>query len=473
MDVREQVGKAYLKWKGHLPELMTRLPRSGSERIYFRLSDGGGFVIGAINPGRDENDAFVGFTNHFLKKGLKVPEVFVYYPEDKIYFLEDLGDTNLFTWLALRPEERRFDQETEALFKVIVHDLVSFQAEGIKGLDLSLCYPHKSFDRQSMIWDMNYFKYMFLKLVFAPFNEIRLERDFERLTSFLLEAGQEYFLFRDFQTANIMIRHGIPYYIDYQGGRCGAPQYDITSLVYDAKAYMPSHLRDMLIDFHAEEFYKATGRSADMIRMYSDAFATVRLMQALGAFGYRGLYENKPTFTESIVPAVELLDEVMRRLSEHIDLPELSSAISAIPEQKRFQILQEGQEHLRINISSFSYSLGKALTLENGGGFVFDCCGLKDPGKHAELNTLTGKDPDVSELFAGDDEALNFVLDCVNTVRNIIPLYRRKGIPVVNVAFGCVGGRYSSVWCAERAASLLAKNPGVEIVISHNELEKE
>lgn len=473
MDVREQVEKAYVKWKGHLPELMTRLPRSGSERIYFRLSDGDGEIIGAYNPGREENDAFVGFTNHFISKGLKVPEVYVYYPEDRIYFLEDLGDTNLFTWLALQPEDSRFDAETENLFRTIVHDLVNFQAKGVEGLDLSLCYPHRSFDRQSIIWDMNYFKYMFLKLVFAPFNETRLERDFERLTAFLLEAGQDYFLFRDFQTANIMIRHGVPYYIDYQGGRCGAAQYDIASLVYDAKAYIPPGLRDRLIDFHAAEFEKATGKPKGEIRKYTDAFAMVRLMQALGAFGYRGLYENKPTFTESIVPAVLLLDEVLGKLSAHIQLPELMSAVKAIPEQKRFKILQEGHEHLRINVTSFSYHEGLTLNMDNGGGFVFDCRSIKNPGKNPDLGTLSGRDSKVSELLTADDEALNFVLDCVNIIRNTIPQYRSKGISSVNVAFGCVGGRHRSVWCAERAAALLAKNPGVEVVINHSSLEEE
>ncbi len=472
MDIREQVENAYLRWKGHLPELMTRLPRSGSERIYFRLSDPDGDVIGAYNPSRDENDAFVGFTHHFRSKGLKVPEVFVYYAEEKIYFLEDLGDTNLFTWLALRPEEKRFDSETSDLMREIVHDLVKIQAEGIKGLDLTLCYPHRSFDRQSIIWDMNYFKYMFLKLVFAPFNEIRLERDFERLTLFLLEAGQDYFLFRDFQTANIMVRHGVPYYIDYQGGRCGAPQYDIASLVYDSKAYIPSGLRDMLIDYHAEEFHKATGKTINEIRKYTDAFAAVRLMQALGAFGYRGLYENKPTFTESIVPAVGLLDEVLTRLSRHIDLPELTSTVKAIPEQKRFRILQEGHEHLKINISSFSYLQGMTLNMENGGGFVFDCRSLKNPGKIPELCELSGKDSGISEFFASDDEALNFVLDCVNMVRNTIPLYRKKGISNINIAFGCTGGRHRSVWCADRAEALLNKTPGVEVVVCHTTLEE-
>jgi hypothetical protein len=240
MDIRTRVEKAFGRWKGSPPEVITRLPQSGSDRVYFRLICREDQVIGAYNPSREENEAFVGFSNHFRSKGLPVPEIYVYYPDEKIYFLEDLGDINLFTWLARRTDEERFNEETEALFLTIAGDLVRIQTEGIRGLDLSLCYPHRSFDRQSIVWDMNYYKYMFLKLIGAPFNETRLERDFEILTRFLLDAGQEYFLFRDFQTANIMILDGKPWYIDYQGGRLGAPQYDIASLAYDAKALFPA-----------------------------------------------------------------------------------------------------------------------------------------------------------------------------------------------------------------------------------------
>jgi len=171
------------------------------------------------------------------------------------------------------------------------------------------------------------------------------------------------------------------------------------------------------------------------------------------------------------VPAVGLLDEVLGRLSGRIDLPELTATVKAIPELKRFKILQEGHEHLKINISSFSYSQGRTLTMENGGGFIFDCRSLKNPGKNPELSELTGKDLRVTEFFASDDEALNFVLDCVNMIRNSIPLYRKKGIPAINIAFGCTGGRHRSVWCADRAEALLNKTPGVEVVVCHTALE--
>jgi len=472
MDVRTTVENAFINWKGSSPEVITRLPQSGSDRVYFRLIYAEGQVIGAFNPGYEENEAFVGFSNHFRSKGLPVPEIYVYYPEDKVYFLEDLGDTNLFTWLAQRPEEERFNAKTEALFLTIAADLVKLQTEGIRGLDLSLCYPHRSFDRQSIVWDLNYYKYMFLKLIGAPFNETKLERDFELLTRFLLDAGQEYFLFRDFQTANIMIRDGRPWYIDYQGGRLGAPQYDIASLVYDAKAYIPETIRQKTLSRHLDLFAAATGKPRQSIEKYQGAFTLIRLMQALGAFGFRGLHENKPTFTESIVPAVELMNDLLQGDSVQIDLPELRKASEAVPLQRKYRILSHYQQMVTINIESFSFVKGRVVNYDNGGGFVFDCRGLQNPAHVPGLAELTGFDPEVAEFFGNDDEALAFAGDCSNIIRNSLPMLRRKGVLEINVAFGCVGGQQRSVWCAAKVASMLSAMPGVTVSVDHSELDK-
>lgn len=470
MDIRTTVEKAFLKWRGTAPDIITRLPQSGSDRVYFRLLYSDNHVIGAFNPSLEENDAFVGFSNHFRSKGLSVPEIYVYYPRDRVYFLEDLGDSNLFTWLAQRPDDQRFNKETHELFLTIAGDLVKLQTEGIKGLDLSLCYPHRSFDRQSMVWDLNYYKYMFLKLIGAPFNETRLERDFEVLTNFLLDAGQEYFLFRDFQTANIMILDGKPWYIDYQGGRLGAPQYDIASLVYDAKAYIPDDLRKKTLERHLDLFAAATGKPKESISRYSGAFTLIRLMQALGAFGFRGLHENKPTFTESIVPAVELMNELMASGDVQISLPELKKASEAVPLQRKYRILSHYQEMMKINIQSFSFLKGRTVNYDNGGGFVFDCRGLRNPVTETDLAGLTGQDQEVIEFFGNDEEAVAFAGDCTNIVRNSLPMMRRKGVLEINVAFGCVGGKHRSVWCANRVASMLSAMPGVTVTVNHSEL---
>ena len=470
MDIRTTVEQAFLKWRGTSPGIITRLPQSGSDRVYFRMLYGDEHVIGAYNPSREENDAFVGFSNHFRSKGLSVPEIYVYFPEDKVYFLEDLGDSNLFTWLAQRTDEERFNQETEALFLTVASDLVRIQTEGIRGLDLTLCYPHRSFDRQSIVWDMTYYKYMFLKLIGAPFNEIKLERDFEALTQFLLDAGQEYFLFRDFQTANIMIRDGKPWYIDYQGGRLGAPQYDIASLVYDAKAYIPADIRIKTQERHLDLFAAATGKPRESLSKYSGAFTLIRLMQALGAFGFRGLHENKPTFTESIVPAVELMNELLSGEQVQIDLPELKKACEAVPLQRKYRILSHYQDRVKINIERFSYVRGRTLSYDSGSGFVFDCRGLRNPVLESDLRDFTGLDPEVIEFFGNDDEAVAFVGDCSSIIRNTLPMMRRKGILEINIAFGCVGGIHRSVWCATRVASMLSAMPGATVTVNHSGL---
>ena len=339
MNEIDYISEGYKELFGGSDLKVTALPRSGSDRRYFRIIDGDKSVIGAYNPNLEENEAFVGFTNHFLSKALPVPEIYGYIPDKFIYYLKDLGDINLYTWLHDREDISDFNEETKDLYRKIFDKLILFQTEGIDGLNLDLCYPHRSFDRQSMMWDLNYFKYMLLKLLAVPFNERNLEHDFVSLADFLLEAGQDYFLYRDFQTANVMIVKDLPWFIDYQGGRKGAPQYDVASLLYDAKIPMIQTNRDELLDYYIEKFCTVTGEDKEKFRGYYSGFSMIRVMQALGAFGFRGLYEQKPTFTESIVPGVHLLIQLAEKAVNHIDLPELYKTISSIPGSVVFQRL--------------------------------------------------------------------------------------------------------------------------------------
>jgi aminoglycoside/choline kinase family phosphotransferase len=341
MSIIEIVAEGYKKYFGVSDIQITALPQSGSDRKYFRITDGTRSVIGAYNANPEENDAFIGFTKQFLSKGLPVPEIYGSIPEQYTYFLRDLGDTNLYTWL----QQYGFIHETEVLYKKVLDKLISFQIDGIRGLDLDLCYPHKSFDRQSMMWDMNYFKYMLLKLLAAPFNERRLENDFNAMADFLLETGQDYFLYRDFQSANVMVVENEPWFIDYQGGRKGAPQYDVASLLYDAKAHIPDAIRTRLLDYHVDNFCAVSGEKKDEFRGYYAGFSMIRLMQALGAFGFRGLYEKKPTFTGSIVPAVILLKGIIESGNLPIDLPELFAAVKGIPGTDVYRELERAADN--------------------------------------------------------------------------------------------------------------------------------
>jgi len=337
----EIISSGYKELFGGSDLKITPLPRSGSDRRYFRISDRGKTIIGAYNPCLEENEAFVGFTNHFISKGLPVPEIYGYLPGRFIYYLKDLGDTNLYTWLHSRDDMSDFREDTKKLYLRIIDKLILFQTEGIRGLNLDLCYPHRSFDRQSMMWDMNYFKYMLLKLLSVPFNERNLEHDFVALSDYLLEAGQNYFLYRDFQTANIMIAGNEPWFIDYQGGRKGAPQYDIASLLYDAKIPMNNKDRDEILNYYIERFCPVTHENKDKFRGYYSGFSMIRVMQALGAFGFRGLYEQKPTFTESIVPGVKIFIRIISEAAEHVSLPELYRTVRSIPDTQTFMTLAQ------------------------------------------------------------------------------------------------------------------------------------
>ena len=342
MDEISIISDGYKELFGGSDIKITALPKSGSDRRYFRIVDGAKSIIGAYNANPEENEAFIGFTNHFISKGLPVPEIFGYLPEKYIYFQKDLGDINLYTWLHNRPDISDFNRETKALYRKILEKLILFQTKGINGLNLDLCYPHRSFDRQSMMWDMNYFKYMLLKLLAVPFNERHLEQDFNSLADYLLETGQDYFLYRDFQTANVMVVGEEPWFIDYQGGRKGAPQYDVASLLYDAKVPMSQVNREELLGFYIDNFCSVSREDKQKFRGYYSGFSMIRLMQALGAFGFRGLYEQKPTFTDSIVPGVTLLLQIIASAENHIRLPELFSAIRSIPNSQMFSKLSGG-----------------------------------------------------------------------------------------------------------------------------------
>jgi aminoglycoside/choline kinase family phosphotransferase len=344
-DIIKIISSGYKELFGSTDPVVIPLPRSGSDRRYYRINDGKRSIIGAFNANPEENEAFIGFTNHFRTKSLPVPEIFGYIPEKSVYYLQDLGDDNLYTWLHKKPVISPFDADTKILYKKILDKLILFQTKGIEGLDLDLCYPHRSFDRQSMMWDMNYFKYMLLKLLAVPFNERRLEHDFNTLADYLLETGQDYFLYRDFQTANVMVVGEEPWFIDYQGGRKGAPQYDVASMLYDAKIPMEETDREQLLSYYIDNFCSETKVDHYKFRGYYSGFSMIRVMQALGAFGFRGLYEQKPTFTDSIVPGVILLNKIINLAENHIMLPELYSTVRSVPETQIFVKLS-GERHL-------------------------------------------------------------------------------------------------------------------------------
>lgn len=321
--MKKKIKKYYKQHFESLPENVIALPGSGSDRKYYRVLSGDSSIIAVYNNNPEENEAFISLGKAFLKKELPVPDILAYLPKKNIYFLTDLGDTNLFRWI----EDTRLSADSHnailTMYRLVLDKLVLFQADTIGDIDPDICYPHSSFDRQSMMWDMNYFKYMFLKLLAVPFNEKNLEKDFLGLADLLLSGGQDFFMYRDFQSANIMIVDSKPWFIDFQGGRRGAPQYDVASLLYDSKAMLEEDSRIILLEYYLDNFCGLSGYSREKFTDLYPAFVLVRIMQAMGAYGFRGIYEKKEGFAASISPAVRDLFSVFKSSALEKDFPEI------------------------------------------------------------------------------------------------------------------------------------------------------
>ena len=480
-DAQDRLARLFLRTFGRAPARITALGADGSRRKYFRLfqlADGGRTVIGAANDDRRENIAFLSLSRHFRRHGLPVPEIYAEDLDQGVYLQQDLGDETLYDRVAAaRAEGGAFPDQMVAMYRQVLVDLPRFQVAAAADLDFSVCYPRSRFDGQSIRWDLNYFKYHFLKLIPVVFDEQALENDFERLTAFLLEADTRYFLYRDFQSRNIMWYEGRPHYIDYQGGRQGALQYDVASLLQDAKADIPWEVRDEFLDYYIEAVsaYASVQRDAFLAHYYG--YALVRLMQALGAYGYRGLYEGKSHFLTSISRGVRNLEGLLARAGLPdglpVDLPELNRAWSRIVDDPVLRRMGEvSGEGLTVRLWSFSYHLGLPRDPSgNGGGFVFDCRIVKNPGRIPEYADLTGKDAPVAAFLDELEEARSFLGDVRTMVDRAIEHHQRRGFTDLTVAFGCTGGQHRSVYFAERLAAHLADRQGVVVELRHREQE--
>jgi len=340
-------------------------------------------------------------------------------------------------------------------------------------LNYKVCYPRASFDRQSIAWDLNYFKYYFLRLAGIPFNEQALEDDFGRLTRFLLTAPHDYFLYRDFQSRNIMIRDGETFFLDYQGGRKGALQYDIASLLYDGKADLPPALRQQLLDHYLDSLagHLALDRAAFMEHFY--AYVYVRIMQALGAYGFRGFFERKPHFLQSVPYALKNLRWLAENVRLPIALPALGHAFEAMIDSPKFQTMATPTPTLTVRIFSFSFHREAPTDPSgNGGGFVFDARSLPNPGRREQFRALTGKDAAVIEYLRQQESVLQFFAAVLILVDSTVAAYGQRGFENLMVSFGCTGGQHRSVYLAEQLANHLRAASGVEVVLRHVELEK-
>src|SRR5438067_9293016 len=355
---------------------------SGSGRRIYRMKGEASAAIGILYGVREENNAFLNFSRHFRRHGLPVPEIYAEDLDNGAYLEEDLGDTTLFDFLAANRDGANISSSAIEVYRKALAVLPRFQIEAGGDLNYKVCYPRASFDRQSIAWDLNYFKYYFLRLAGVPFNEQALENDFVRLTKFLLTADHDYFLYRDFQSRNVMLQDGQPFFIDYQGGRKGALQYDIASLLYDAKADLPPELRQRLLDHYLEILSTFIHLKRDVFMHTYYAYVYVRIIQAMGAYGFRGFYERKPHFLQSVPYALKNIRCLLHNVELPIAMPTLLDAFKTMIGSEKLQSLAPDTKNLVLRIFSFSFHSGALPKDEsgNGGGFVFDCRSVPNPG---------------------------------------------------------------------------------------------
>src|SRR5215467_13868123 len=458
----------------------------GSGRQITRLASARATAIGILYNVREENLAFLEFSRHFRRHGLPVPEIYGDAIDEGAYLEEDLGDTTLFHFLSKHRSGPTVEPEVVDFYRRVVEALPRFQIEAGRDLDYGVCYPRSSFDRQSIVWDLNYFKYYFLRLAGIPFNEQSLEDDFERLTDFLLTAPRDYFLYRDFQSRNIMLRDGRPYFVDYQGGRKGALQYDIASLLYDAKADLPPELRQQVLDHYLDTLARFIELKREAFMHYYYAYVYVRIMQALGAYGFRGFYERKRHFLQSVPYAFKNIRWLLHSVDLPIALPTLLAAFEAMLGSPALLQLTEAepatepgkpvQPHpLTVRILSFSFHspVQPKDSSGNGGGFVFDARGIPNPAREERLKSLTGIDQPVIEYLEQQESARKFLASVSSLVDASVANYQQRGFKHLMVSFGCTGGQHRSVYMAEQLARHLRSRNGVKVAVEHLELERQ
>ena len=446
----------------------------GSGRKIIRLGAGALSAIGILYDVREENVAFLGFSRHFRRHGLPVPEIYGEDLDHGAYLEEDLGDTTLFDFLSQHRSGTAVAPEGVEAYRRVVAVLPRFQVEAGRDLNYKLCYPRGSFDRQSIAWDLNYFKYYFLRLAGISFNEQSLEDDFGHLTKFLLSAPRDFFLYRDFQSRNVLLRDGQPYFVDYQGGRKGALQYDIASLLYDGKADLPPELRQQLLDHYLDRLGDFLDLPRPVFMQHYYAYVYVRILQALGAYGFRGFYERKAHFLQSVPYALKNLRWLLHHVELPIVLPTLTAAFhSMLASENLLGLASPGRGHLTVRIFSFSFHRGLPKDDSgNGGGFVFDGRSLPNPGREERFKAFTGKDAPVIEYLNQQASVHEFLTAVTSLVDGSVNNYQSRGFKNLMVSFGCTGGQHRSVYLAEELAKRLRGRNQVDVVTRHLELEK-
>lgn len=464
--ITEQIKNLYRTYTGHEAEEVTELPSSGSNRRYFRLH-GPQTLIGVSGTSIEENRAFIYMADHFRQKGLPVPEVYAQSDNQSFYLQEDLGDTLLFDAIEKGRKSSVFDESEKTLLRQTITKLPEIQFMGSDGFDFSYCYPQEEFNQRSILWDLNYFKYCFLKATGMEFQENRLEDDFLKMSDVLLRNLSATFMYRDFQSRNVMIRDGQPWFIDFQGGRKGPVYYDVASFLWQAKAKYPEDLRQELLLDYIEALRKYMPVDEKYFLSQLRHFVLFRTLQVLGAYGFRGYFEKKPHFIQSVPFAIENLRQLLKQ--DYPEYPYLCGLLRELTELKQFSDDLQ-RRTLEVKIVSFAYKKGIPNDpTGNGGGFVFDCRAINNPGKYERYNHFTGLDEPVIRFLEEDGEITVFLEHVYDLVDASVKRYLDRGFTNLMVCFGCTGGQHRSVYSAQHLAEHLHQKFGVKVSLTHRE----
>lgn len=461
----------YKSWKGEEPLEIDVLPQSGSDRRYFRLHIANGDTLIATSGNNiKENEVFIYFANHFHSKNLPVPEIFTVNENRDIYLQEDFGDVSLLNIL----EKKGYVPEVYQLFKESLSQLARLQILGDKDIDYNLCLTNSEFGKQAIMADLLYFKYYFLDALAKPYDKQKLIDDFEALSNYLTHTEYKYFMFRDFQSRNILIKETNAHFIDFQGGMKGAPQYDVASLLWQARANLPDEWKTNLLEDYMDAFETLTGDTLDrtIFRSQYNGYVLIRLLQVLGAYGFRGLFERKAQFLTSIPQALNNLKAFIDDNSVGISVPEFKKILEICVDEeiiKRFTPIRADESTpLVVKICSFSYKKGiPPDATGNGGGFVFDCRGIENPGRYEEYKTIHGRNKPVMDFLERQTRMQDFLNSVFDIVDISVEDYIRRGFTNLSVNFGCTGGQHRSVYAADALARHLKNKYKVQIDLCH------
>jgi aminoglycoside/choline kinase family phosphotransferase len=451
------------------PSVCAPLTGSASNRRYFRLSGEAGTCIGVVGVDSLENKAFLTIAGHFGVKGINVPQILAVSQDGSAYLQEDLGDVILFDMLTAARKSGEGLEKVESLLCRTMSMLPKIQFEGASGLDFSVCYPQPAFDRRMVMFDLNYFKYCFLKPSGLEFNEVLLQDDFEKLADDLLDEDTDTFLYRDFNARNVMIKDGQPYFIDFQGGRRGPIYYDVASFAWQARAEFSNDQKDAMLNAYLASLSEYVQVDALQFRHRLRLFILFRLLQVLGAYGFRGWVEHKANFVTSIPAAMsELKTLAAEGFEEYPYMTEVLGQLAALP---RFQ--QEARPEGVLEVKVYSFSFKKGIPHDpsgNGGGYVFDCRSIHNPGRYEPYKKLTGRDEPVIRFLEDDGEIVGYLEHVYGVIDPHVETYKGRGFTNLMVSFGCTGGQHRSVYCAEHLAEhLAAKYPDIRVRLIHRE----